>query len=223
MGTPSNHHRQLDSPGYLKKLLAAGTYASELGIAILDSQTRFESVNSTLAGETRASVNGHIGRTSREIVGDLATQIEPTYEKVLRTGKSASVLLKGHVRETPEFGYWLDECFPIVDKSGRVQQLGLFVVNVTAEKASREILDSLALDSKVLRAGAAGLIEKFDEAIRHYHLDLRRNFKELACPFTEPARKVDRFRGSVERLDEEIREMRQLIYALISQFSIPAC
>jgi hypothetical protein len=129
----------------------------------------------------------------------------------------------GHVRDTPELGYWLDHCFPISDGMGRVQQPGLFVVNVTAEKATADIFQALSSDPKLLRAQDTGLLGKFDESIRCYHQDLRLSFEELACAATEPARKADRFRSSIRRLDNEIDEMRELIYAVISQFSIPAC
>jgi hypothetical protein len=210
-------------PDYIKALLAAGVHAFNLGITLLDSQTRFESVNAALARETRASVDQHIGKTSREIVGDLATQIEPTYEKVLRTGRPASVWLMGQVRDTHETGYWFDHCFPILDKSQRVQQLGLFVVNVTLEKASAEIFNALATNSKFLRAQAPGLIKKFDESVRVYHSSLKKSLKELACPSTEAARKVDGFRLSMERLDNDIGLMRELIYAVLDEFPIPKC
>jgi hypothetical protein len=180
-------------------------------------------VNAALARETRFPRHGHIGKTSSEVTGELADQIEPTYARVLRTGKASSVLLTGHVRDTPEFGYWLDHCFPIFDSSGRVEHLGLFVVNVTAEKASREILDSLAMDSKLLRAKDAGILERLDESIRCYHWSLRRSLEELACSFTEAPRKADRFRSATQQLDEEINEMRELVYTFISQFSIPGC
>jgi PAS domain-containing protein len=213
----------LDHPDHFKKLFAAGAHATSLGIALLDSQTRFEVVNASLARETRAPSDRHIGKTSSQVVGDLARQIEPTYERVLRTGKPSSVLLEGHVRDTPESGYWLDHCFPIFDGSGRVEHLGLFVVNVTAEKASREILNSLATDSKLLRARDAGILEKLDESIRYYHWALRRSFEELAAPLTEPARKADGFHSSIQQLDDEISEMRDLVYTFISQFSIPGC
>lgn len=221
--TKENKSQGLVEPRGLQKLFAAATRATSVGIAVLDSQTRFESVNASLARETRFPSEHHIGKTSSEVVGRLASQIEPTYEKVLTTGKSASVVLQGHVRDTPEFGYWLDHCFPIADASGRVQLLGLFVVNVTAEKASREIFGALATDSKFLNADAAGIVEKFYESIRLYHRALKMSFEELACPFIEPQRKADHFRSSIQRLDGEISEMRELIYAVLSQFSIPAC
>jgi hypothetical protein len=132
----------------------------------LDSQTRFASVNDSLSRQGRAEADQRVGKTSREIVGDLAKQIEPTYEKV-------------HVRDTPEFGYWLDHCFPILGRSGRVEQLGLFVVNLTAEKAARAMFDTLTTDSKRQMADAAGLLAQFDESIRRDHMILRTTFKDL--------------------------------------------
>jgi hypothetical protein len=56
---------------------------------------------------------------------------------------------------------------------GRVQQLGLFVVDVTAEKAAADIFAALATDPKLLRAQDTGLLDRFDESIRCYHQDLR--------------------------------------------------
>ncbi len=215
--------RRSDAQGYIKQLIAAGSRASTLGIAVLDSQTRFQLVNTALSRETLAPPDQHVGKTSSEIVGELARQIEPTYENVLRTGKPDSVLLTGNVRDTPEFGYWFDYCFPIFDREQKVQQLGLFVVNVTAEKAAREILDTLTIDPKQLRATGAGILETFDAAIWSYHSAMCLSLEQLASPFTEPARKAENFRSSIERIDTEISQMRELIYALVSLFSIPKC
>ncbi|MCU1298690.1 MAG: domain S-box [Acidobacteriaceae bacterium] len=221
--TGSKNLLRLYEPSYLKRLIAAGTRAASLGIAVLDSQTRFESVNAALTRETRLSAEYHLGKTPREVTGDFARQIEPTYEEVFRTGKAKSVVLTGHIRDTPEFGYWLDHCFPIVDGSGRVRQLGVFVINVTAENATTEIFNALATDPKLLMAESAGLLEDFDESIRRYHEYLRVTLEELGSPSAEAARNTDRFRASVQQLDEEIHGMRELIYAVVSQFSIPAC
>jgi len=214
---------RLNDPAYLNKMFAACARASALGFAVMDSQTRYEAVNASLARENQVSAHHHIGRTCREIVGELALQIEPTYEKVLRTGKSAPLLLGGHIRDTPEFSDWFEHWFPILDRTGCVNQIGVFVVNVTAEKATAEIFDALARDPKRLRAEAAGLLDKFDESIRQYHQYLRKSLEELANPLTEPHRKVDQFRSSLQEVDDEISAMRELIYAVISHFSIPTC
>src|SRR5690349_17607434 len=96
----SRRRRQLNHPDHFNKLFAAGAHATSLGVALLDSQTRFVAVNAALASETRAPCDQHVGKTSGEIVGDLAQQIQPTYERVLKTGKPSSILLEGHVRHT---------------------------------------------------------------------------------------------------------------------------
>lgn len=189
----------------------------------MDLETRFATVNSSLARETMATPNYHVGRTTREVVGDVASPMEPVHQRVLSLGKSESLIVGGRVRDMPEFGYWLNHCFPITDGSGRVEQLGLFVVNVTAETASAEIFEALATNSKYLRAEAVGLLDKFDEAIEHYHFALGQSFHDLASPFVEVPRKVDDFRSSIKRIDEEIRVMRELICAVISHFPIPEC
>lgn len=214
---------RFEQPEYIKGLFTAASRAVHLGITVLDAQTRFESVNAALAYETRVTVDQHIGKTSHEIVGDLAAQIEPTYEKVFRTGMPASVWLAGHVRDTLEFGHWFDYCFPICDKSGRVQQLGVFVLNVTAEKESKEIFDALAFDSKFLRVDYSGLLQGLDEAIQGYHVSMRRSFQELSSPSTESARKADHFRSRLEQLDNEVSLIRELIFTVIARLPIPTC
>lgn len=219
---PIDPHRY-NQPHNLKRLFAAGARASSLGIAVLDSQTRFQSINASLAGEMRIGPYDHAGRTSCELVGDVARPMERVHEMVLTLGHSQSLMVSGRVRDTAEFGYWLNHCFPIVDGSGRVQQLGLFVVNVTAEKASSDIFDALVTDSKSRMADAAGLLNKFDEAIKHYHRSLREAFEALGSPFSATPSKVEHFGASIKRLDEEINAMHELIYAVHAHFSIPEC
>jgi len=213
----------MQEPNNIKRLLAAAAQATSLGLAIMDSQTRFEAVNATLAREMRIDPYEHLGKTSCELVGGVALPMEQVLDRVLSLGKSESLLVAGRVRDTPEFGYWLNHCFPITANSERVQQLGLLVVNVTAESTSRDIFEALATDSKLLMADAGGLLKKFEEAIAHYHASLRESFEQLGCPFTAPPRKVERFSASIMRLDQEIGAMRELVYAVHAHFSIPEC
>jgi hypothetical protein len=215
--------RTFEEPDYLRRLVAAGARASSVGIAVLDSQTRFEAVNASMSREMRSAPNDHIGRTPYEVVGDIVLPAEKVCERVLSFGQPESLLIKGRVRNTPEFGYWLNHYFPIKGSSGRVGQIGVFGVNVTAEKAAAEIFGTLATSPMLLMAEGAGLLDKFDESVRHYHHSLEASFEELACPFTESSRKVDRFRSSVVRLDEEICIMRELIYAVIAHFVPSVC
>lgn len=221
--TGARDPHRFEQPDYIRALLAAASRSVHLGISVMDAQTRFESVNAALARETRAPVDQHIGKTTREIVGDIARQIEPTYEKVLRTGTPAYVWTAGRVRDTLEFGYWFDYCFPIFDQSARVQQLGLLVLNVTAEKAITEIFDALTLDSKFLSMYPSGMLQALDEAIRRYHAVMRRSFEELSSPNLEGPRKAAHFQSSLQQLDVSVRLMRDVITAAIAQFPIPRC
>ena len=214
---------RFERPQQVQALLAAAERASHLGISLLDSQTRVEYVNASLAKETRATIDHHIGKTSREIIGELATQIEPVYEAVLRTGKPASGWLAGHVRDTVEVGHWFDYAFPIFDTAGRVQQLGVFVVNVTAEKEAAAILNALPGGSRFSVAQAGELLTRLDEAVHGYYLGLALTFQELAKPATEAAQKVDYFQSKLQRLDNEIRLVRELVYAVLAEFDVPCC
>jgi hypothetical protein len=214
---------RLECPAYVKALFAAGECATHTGFCLLDTQTRFDWVNAALAKETRATIDQHIGKTSHEIVGDLATQIEPIYERVLATGKPASVWLAGHVRDTIETGHWLDYCFPILDSSQRVQQLGLFVVNVTAEKESAAIFDALAANLPSAVDHSAQLLQGLDEAIQGYYLGLELSFLELSRHSTDIGRNTDHFRSKLQELENEIRLIRELVYAILDRFRVPSC
>ncbi len=214
---------RLDCPGYLKALFAAGERATHTGICLLDTQTRFDWVNAALAKETRTTIDQHIGKTSREIVGDLASQIEPIYEKVLGTGRPASVWLAGRVRDTIESGHWLDYCFPVFGSSQRVQQLGLFVVNVTAEKESAAILDTLSGNLPFAADQCSQLLRGLDEAVHGYYLGLELSFLELSRNSTDVARNVDHFRSKLQGLESEIRLIREVVYTIIDRFRIASC
>jgi hypothetical protein len=212
----------LARPGCVEALFAASSHASHLGVSLMDSESRCESVNAALTRETRLTVAEHLGKTPREIVGQLAAQIEPLYEKVLNTGKPSSIWLAGHVRDSVEYGHWFNYCFPIFDGANRVQQLGVFVVNVTAEKESAAIFGALP-QSRFIPASSSELLLRLDEAVQGYYLGLELSLAELACSSTEVARKVDHFHTKLQRLDDEIRLVRELVYAVLAQFRIPSC
>jgi hypothetical protein len=104
-----------------------------------------------------------------------------------------------------------------------VQQLGVFVLNVTAEKESKEIVGALAFDSKFLSLDYSELLHSLDEAILGYHVGMRRSFQELSSPSTESARKADYFRSRLEQIDNEVSLIRELIFTVIARLPIPTC
>ncbi len=60
-----------------------------VGMAMIDSELRFMSINSTLADINGASIEDHVNKRPREILPDpLGHAIEKKFRKILRTGKA---------------------------------------------------------------------------------------------------------------------------------------
>src|SRR5215210_6834376 len=58
-----------------------------IGLCVLDTQLRYIRINQHLADINGVSVEGHIGRTVREISPDLADFLEPQLQEIIRTGE----------------------------------------------------------------------------------------------------------------------------------------
>ena len=63
--------------------LSAIYRATPTGLAFVDTELRYVSINDHLAEINRLPAAAHIGRTLREVLGDLADQIEPTCRRKL--------------------------------------------------------------------------------------------------------------------------------------------
>jgi len=61
--------------------------SSPIGLCFLDTHLRFVRVNKRLAEYDGVSVAEHIGRTSREVVPDIADQVEMILQQVVETGR----------------------------------------------------------------------------------------------------------------------------------------
>jgi PAS domain S-box-containing protein len=113
---------------------------SPVGLAIVDADFRFVSVNERLADINGVPVEGHLGRTLREVVPDVADAIEPAWTKVMQTG--VPVVMEEVSTETPrEPGvqrFFLASYFPIAGVDGRPEYLGATVVEVTEARRAEE-------------------------------------------------------------------------------------
>ena len=75
-----------DQARVFDELLAA--YASTAGIAILDSEYRYLWVNQQLAALNGVQPSEHLGKTVREVIGQIADEIESYLQRVFSTGES---------------------------------------------------------------------------------------------------------------------------------------
>lgn len=123
--------------------------AANVGFCVLDFDFRFVVVNETLARMNGLPVEAHLGRTVRDVLGDLAEVIEPQFRKVLACGRPVLDLEISFVPPTrTEPGHWVEHYLPIEDPAGKVTQVGIIAMEVTERKKLEESLRSV---SEILR------------------------------------------------------------------------
>ncbi|WP_373539731.1 PAS domain-containing protein [Chamaesiphon sp.] len=122
-----------------------------IGLAILDVDLRFERVNHRLAEMNGVSIADHIGRTVREVIGDLADRNEPLLRQVLETGEPLLNLeISGETIAQPGiYRTWISNFHPLKDSTGQSIGINVVVQEITDRKrAEVEIRQS---ESKVRR------------------------------------------------------------------------
>ncbi|MFJ9799966.1 SpoIIE family protein phosphatase [Streptomyces sp. NPDC101145] len=147
---------------------------SPIGLAVLDTNLRFLSVNPALARLTGVPAEAHVGRALRETMSFLDTApVEAALRRVLGTGAPlVDQTLVGRVRADPEREHaWSVSYYRLEAGNGKVLGLAVSVVDITdryraateAARARRRL--ALVADASV-RVGTT--------------LDLRRTARELA-------------------------------------------
>ena len=64
-----------------------------VGLCLMDTELRFVRINGRLAEINGTPVADHIGRTLKEIIPEIAAQVEPIYLRVIETGQPELILL----------------------------------------------------------------------------------------------------------------------------------
>jgi PAS domain-containing protein len=124
-----------DKAQVFDELLAAHT--STAGLAILDSEYRYIWVNEQLAAHNGLQASEHLGKTVREVIGQIADEIEPYLQRVLFTGQpilnveipGAQAAQKTTVQRRQHF-------FPIKSEANQVVRVGVVVTEITDAKSS---------------------------------------------------------------------------------------
>jgi PAS domain S-box-containing protein len=108
-----------------------------VGLAFLDRELRYVRANAAIAAMKGASVEAHIGRTVRDMVGDdLADKIEPLMRRVLETGEDVV-----GVPITHELAGKVRHClvsYHAVRAGGEAIGVQAAVVDVTPQKEAEE-------------------------------------------------------------------------------------
>ena len=107
-----------------------------IGLAALDTDLRFLRVNEYLAKTNGLSIEEHLGRSTLEVVPQLAPDLESIFHQVLDTGQP---LLNAEITgETPaQPGVprtWLESWIPLKDSFGAITGISLVILEITRRK-----------------------------------------------------------------------------------------
>ncbi|MFQ5931689.1 MAG: PAS domain S-box protein, partial [Nitrospiraceae bacterium] len=116
--------------------------SAPVGLCLMDRDLRYVRINEQLAAINGKSVAEHIGRTLREVIPEIAQQVEPMYRGVLDTGRPVlNVEVRGMTPAEPGVEkYWLTSYFPVKANGGAVEGVNTVVQDITDRKRAQEAL-----------------------------------------------------------------------------------
>jgi formate hydrogenlyase transcriptional activator len=128
-----------------EQILTVYSDASRVGLGILDTELRYQAVNSALAKMNGLAPEAHLGKSVSEVLGDSAGPIESYLGSVIARGQ---VLLNrqfsGLLAGRSDIGHWIAHYVPIRNASGAVTQIGTVVVEITEQKKLEESFHSVS-------------------------------------------------------------------------------
>jgi formate hydrogenlyase transcriptional activator len=155
-----------------EKLLAAYFSSSTVGLCILDADLRYLAINSTLAEMNGVPAPNHLGKTVRQILGDLADLLEPKFQRVLSTGEPVLDFEVFAVLPTrKEVAYWVEHFLPIKDEAGSVTRIGVVVVETTEQKKLQDSLRELTGSLKDQMARLQMLLDVSSILSSHWNIE----------------------------------------------------
>ncbi|HEX6663979.1 MAG TPA: GAF domain-containing protein [Gaiellaceae bacterium] len=130
--------------------------ATPVGIALMDTAFNYVRVNETLAAFNGLPADDHVGRSLRDVLGDLADAIEPYHRSVLETGEPVLDLeVGGHSAQSPdELRAWLVSYYPVKSAAGETLGVGVVITDVTEQQRARA--EATAASSQLAILAQAG-------------------------------------------------------------------
>ena len=121
-----------------QQLLETFFNKASIGLAILDDKWRFVQINDVLADINGKSVEEHIGKTVREMIPQIALQLESIYQQVTTTVKSVyGIEISGETPKQPGvIRNWEASYFSLPVANHR-NGIGCIVLEVTERKKTQ--------------------------------------------------------------------------------------
>ncbi len=113
--------------------------SAAIGLCIHDRELRFVQINQALADMNGYSIEAHLGKTTAEILPELAPIVNPLIQQVLATGQPILNLeIAAAVPSQPGIvRYWLVSYFPICGTNGSTHTVGVGVILIEISDRKR--------------------------------------------------------------------------------------
>lgn len=117
-----------------------------VGLCFVDRDLRYVRINDVLAAANGIPASEHIGRTIREIIPQLADQLEPMYTQVFASGESLQnvELQRATSGELAKRSFWNVSISPLKDETGLILGCNVVVQDITLLKQAEESLRHLS-------------------------------------------------------------------------------
>ena len=116
--------------------------SAHVGLCVFDRDLRFVRMNDRLAQINGLTVEQHLGKTPREVLPDLAEEMEKLAGWVFRTGKPVFDLeTTGFTPSQPNVKrHWVEHWLPFQDDSGNINGISVVVHEITERKRMEQAL-----------------------------------------------------------------------------------
>jgi len=193
--------------------------SSPVGLAIVDSDLRFQKVNTFLADMNHLAVAQHAERKINEVWGELGFTIEPPCRQVLATGQPVlNQELSRTSTDDSSRGEWIVNYFPLYREQGQCNQVGMVVLDVTllrrAEDAARRLSSRLLHMQDIERRRMA---RELHDSLGQYLTALSIFIERLSCekePMDSSEDRVSLWAETRELLQKALAETRTISHLL---------
>ena len=177
------------------RLLAEFLKSSSVGFGIIDDQMRYRALNLRLAEMNGISIESHLGRTLRDVLGDdVAFQVEPAIKRVLETGQPIfNFALDGNLPGRGEATRFIDHLLPLRDAGGRVKQVGAVVVEL---RPSPKPASGVHTDDEPSSDARKEILRSWKE-IANYVGACVKTVQRWERQYAFPVRRLERSKGAV--------------------------
>ncbi|MEH2072575.1 MAG: PAS domain S-box protein [Nostoc sp.] len=123
-------------------LLDALLGAAPVAVCFLDRHLRYIRINQVFADINGLTIEQHLGRKFPEVLPEMAAELEVQLQQVLNTGEPLlNIEINTQTPGQPEsYRYWLSNYYPVNNRMGETEGIGIIMADVTAAKQTEVAL-----------------------------------------------------------------------------------